>query len=197
MKPRRPAPRRRRQDSGAAAAAGIAFRRSQPDGGAKLDEASHVGTRFLAHEVGEPPRHLAFVGLRKGPEQHVRDDQAEHVIAEKFETLVAAGAISRPAQCGDVSERLLEQRRILEAVTDALLELRSGPASAGARSFRPSRPLPRRRHEQQLQLATVRMLARKPELACLVAYGSSHDRDNRLHRTGHGQRQIAHARSSS
>src|SRR6267154_3115847 len=42
---------------------------------------------FLAHEIGEPLRHLALVRARKGPVEHVGHDQPQHVIAEEFQTL--------------------------------------------------------------------------------------------------------------
>ena len=44
------------------------------------------------------------------------------MVAEKFEPLVGGGAIARPAQRGNVGERLFEQRGILESVADALFE---------------------------------------------------------------------------
>ena len=51
-------------------------------------ERADVGTGLLAHQIGEPPRHLAFVRPRKVPEQHVRHDQAEHMVAKEFEPLI-------------------------------------------------------------------------------------------------------------
>ena len=74
--------------------------------------------------------------LRKGAEQHVGDDEAEHMVAEEFEPLIAAGAIARPGQRGDMRQRLLEQRGILEVVADALLEARRrlAPAAPASRS---------------------------------------------------------------
>ena len=88
----------------------------------------HVRAGLLAHEIGEPARHFAFVGLRKGAKQHVGHDQAEHMVAEKFEPLIAAGAVARSGERGNVGERLLEQRGVLEAVADALLEARRAAA---------------------------------------------------------------------
>ncbi len=43
-----------------------------------------------AHEIGEPLRQLALVRIRIGAKQHVGDDEAEHVVAEEFQPLVAA-----------------------------------------------------------------------------------------------------------
>src|SRR5258708_2298530 len=73
------------EDGEAAAPAGIALGGAEPDGGAELDRARHVGAGLLAHQIGEPPRQFPLVGAGKGPKQHVRDDQAEHVIAQEFE----------------------------------------------------------------------------------------------------------------
>ena len=55
-----------------------------------------LGAGLLAHQIGEPARQLALVGLGKGAEQHVGNDQAEHVVAEEFQPLIAAGAVARP-----------------------------------------------------------------------------------------------------
>ena len=44
------------------------------------------------------------------------------MVAEEFQPLIAAGAVARAGQRGDVGQRLLEQRRILEAVADAIFE---------------------------------------------------------------------------
>ena len=55
----------------------------------------HGGATLLADEVGETPRKLAFVGLRKCGVEHRRDRDAEHAITEKFETLIGQGPIGR------------------------------------------------------------------------------------------------------
>ena len=100
-------------------------------------DARHLGARFLAHEIGEAARHFAFVGLRKGAKQHVGHDEAEHMIAEEFEPLIAAGAVARAGQRGNVGERLLEQRGILEAVADASSKAAgAAPAALGSPSPR-------------------------------------------------------------
>ena len=88
--PRRPRPRRHRP--GWRCARGppaLDFGPAEPDRGAEIDAARHLGTGFLAHEIGESARQLALVGLGEGAEQHVGDDEAEHVIAEEFEALIA------------------------------------------------------------------------------------------------------------
>src|SRR5882762_2753417 len=57
---------------------------------------------FLAHEIGEPLRHLALVRARKGPVEHVGHDQPQHVIAEEFQALIALAALARGFERGDV-----------------------------------------------------------------------------------------------
>src|SRR5690348_5438300 len=57
----------------------------------------HIGTAFLAHEIGKPLRQFTFVGPRIGAIQHVGNDKSEHVVAEKLQALVAVGAV---AGCG-------------------------------------------------------------------------------------------------
>ena len=118
------------QDGGAVAAAGIVLRSAEPDRGAEIDRARHVRAGLLAHEIGEPARHFAFVGLREGANSMSDTTRPEHMVAEEFEPLIAAGAVARTGERGDVGERLFEQRRVLEAVADALLEAR-GARGAG------------------------------------------------------------------
>ncbi len=55
------------------------------------------------------------------------------MIAEKLQPLIGAGTVARAGQRGDVGQRLLEQRCILEAVADAILE-RGECRGAGAPS---------------------------------------------------------------
>src|SRR5262249_16477305 len=106
----------------APAAARVRLRCPEPDRRAEVDRPPYVRASLLAHEIGEPTRHFAFIGSCEGAKQHVGDDEAEHVIAEKFEPLVGGGAVARPAQRRNVGERLFEQRAILETVPDALPE---------------------------------------------------------------------------
>ncbi len=81
-----------------------------------------VGAALLAHEVGEPLRQFALVGLRERPEQHVRDDQAEHVVAEEFQPLVAVSTVAAGGlQRGDMGERGGQQRGIGERIADPRL----------------------------------------------------------------------------
>src|SRR5262249_28490605 len=118
------------KDGGAAAPAGVRLRSTEPDCRAEVDRPAHIGTGLFAHEIGEPTRHFAFIGPCEGAKQHVRDDEAEHMVAEKFEPLVGGGAVARPAQRGNVRERLFEQRGILESVADALFEAGGMAAAA-------------------------------------------------------------------
>ena len=96
--------------------------------------ARDLGAGFLAHQIGKPSRQLALVSLRIGPVQHVGYDKAEHVIAEKFEPLIAAGAIARAFQRGNVGQRAVEQRAVGETITDAVFK-GGGAALAAARLF--------------------------------------------------------------
>src|SRR3989442_5688465 len=57
------------------------------------------------------------------------------MIAEKFEPLIAAGAVARAGQGGNMGERLFQERRVAEPVPDALVET-GGAAAAALRLFR-------------------------------------------------------------
>src|SRR6266540_591509 len=118
------------EDGSAAAAAGIGLRCPEPDCRTKIDRPCHVRAGLLAYQISETTRHLPLVGFCEGAEQHVRDDEPKHVITKKLQPLVRRGAVARPAQRGNVRERLLEQRGILEAVADAFFERRQIAAPA-------------------------------------------------------------------
>src|SRR5262245_23751784 len=120
------------QDRDAAAAAGISLRRAEPDRRAEVDRPPHIGAGLLAYQVGKTPRHLAFIRLGEGAKQHVGHHEPEHVIAEKLEPLVGAGAVARTGQRGNVGERLLEQGRVVETVADAPFEIGGGAAATFA-----------------------------------------------------------------
>ena len=62
----------------------------QLDRGAEFNRNGNFSAGLLAHEVGEPSRQLAFVGFRKAAEQHVRNDEAKYVVAEKLKPLIGA-----------------------------------------------------------------------------------------------------------
>src|SRR5215831_10223351 len=54
----------------------------------------NIRAAFLANEFGEPFRQFAFVRIGKGAIEHVGHDQAKHVVAQKFQPLVALGALA-------------------------------------------------------------------------------------------------------
>src|SRR5665647_2397535 len=80
---------------------------------------------FPKANEGEPARQLALIGFRECAIEHVGNDQAEHVIAEEFQALVAVGAGGAARKRGNMRDRTLQQRLIGELVADPLLERRS------------------------------------------------------------------------
>src|SRR5262245_55892622 len=87
------------QDGDAVAPTRVALGSAKPDRLAKPDQARDIGAGFLAHQVGEPTGQLAFVRARKVTEQHVRDDQPQHVVTQEFKPLVARpAALARPCE---------------------------------------------------------------------------------------------------
>jgi hypothetical protein len=54
--------------------------------------------------------------------QELRDQQAEHGVAQELEPLVARGAVRRVARPGVVGQRLAQQLRPREAVAEALAQ---------------------------------------------------------------------------
>ena len=101
------------EDRRAHPSAGVGLRGAKPQRRAKVDGARDVGAGLAAHQVGEPARQFAFVGFREGAEQHVGDDQAEHMIAQKFQPLIAVGPIAA-GQRRNVSQRAIQQSRSLK-----------------------------------------------------------------------------------
>ena len=120
------------EDRGARAPSRVGLRGAEPQRLAEIDGARHVGAGFAPHQVGEPARQLAFVALGEGAKQHFRDDQAENVVAEKLEPLIAAGAAAA-GQSRDVGQRAHQQIAVLEAIADGLLKRAGG---RGARAGR-------------------------------------------------------------
>ena len=55
------------------------------------------------------------------------------MVAKKLEPLVAADAVARALERGDVRERAVEQRRVGEPIADALLERPVAAPAARAR----------------------------------------------------------------
>ena len=74
-------------------AAGMRFRIAELERGAEIHARADIGAGFLAHQIGEPARQLAFVRLREGAIEHVGNHQAQHMIAEEFQPLIAVGAV--------------------------------------------------------------------------------------------------------
>ena len=143
--PRRSAPRTRRR--------GSRVRRRPPEfasespslhRGAEIDRARHVGAGLAPHQIGEPARQLALVRLGKGAKQHVGDGEAEHVVAEEFEALIAAAA-ARAGERRDVRQRAVEQRLVGEAVADPLFELLAGSLRPCGSSHDREQPAPAHR----------------------------------------------------
>src|ERR1700730_7871636 len=98
--------------------------------GAKLDVVEqperlcHVGAALLADEIGEPLRQFALIGIRERAIQHVGHDQAEHMVAEEFEALVAVAALARGFQRGDMGKGGGQQSGIGKLVADSRLDRR-------------------------------------------------------------------------
>ena len=99
------------------------FRIAELERGTEIHRPAHLGAGFLAHQIGQPARQFAFVRLGKGAIEHVGNHQAENVVAEEFQPLIAAAAILRPArQRRNVGERAFEQRLVGEFIADPFLE---------------------------------------------------------------------------
>ena len=107
--PRRSATRRHRRGSRSAMRPPARdFGSAKPQRRPEIDRARHIGAGFAPHQIGEAPRQLALLRLRKGREQHFRDREPEHVIAEEFQPLIAAGA-ALPLQRRDMRQRAFQQ----------------------------------------------------------------------------------------
>ena len=83
------------------------------------------------------------------------------MIAEEFEPLIAAGAIARAFERGNMRERAIEQRGVLEAIADALLKRTIAAATAAAHIFwsfdcGAGRALARRPHQWRTAVAEKR-----------------------------------------
>ena len=98
----------------AAAPAGIRFRIAEAERRAEVDRARDIGAGLAPHQVGKPPRQLALVALRKGAIEHVGDDETEHMVAEKFQPLVAAAAPLLGRSRRNVGQRAVEDRLVGE-----------------------------------------------------------------------------------
>ena len=115
-----------RENGGAQPSAGMGFRIAEPQFGAEVHVFRDRGAGFLAHQIGQPLRQFAFVGLGEVAIQHVGNDETEHVVAEKLEPLIARDPVLRPArQRRDMGERPLEQRLVGKAVANPRFEPRA------------------------------------------------------------------------
>src|SRR5882724_8371768 len=90
----------------------------------------HIRAALPAHEIGEPLRQFAFIGVGEGAIQHVGHDQPEHMVAEKFHTLVTVATLARGFQRGNMREGRGQQAGIGKFVPDARLDRRSGGLGA-------------------------------------------------------------------
>src|SRR5665213_2429916 len=84
--------------------------------------ARNLGAGFLSHQIGQPARQLALVRLGKRVIKHVGNDQAEYMVAEEFQALVAVGAGGPAGQRGNMRDRALKQSFIGEFIADPILE---------------------------------------------------------------------------
>jgi hypothetical protein len=98
--------------------------------------------RSAAHEGRARAREVALAPIRMRRVELVRDDEAEHGVAEELEALVAASAVLLVAERG-VGERELAQSRVAERVAEPSLELRGAHATRPAIQPPPSTSSPR------------------------------------------------------
>src|ERR1043166_9474889 len=182
-----------REDRGAPMAAGLDFRVAEPHRRTEVDRARDIGAGLLAHERGEAPRQLAFGCRREGAEQHVGNNEAEHMIAKKLEPLIAAAAVAPAGKRRAMGERAVEPRMIGEAVADAILEfgdLAGGRADTFAAARRGAAALGCALGTRGAALSFGGIGFRRPVAHRTIV-------NSRSQRTDHGQRQNAQPRSPS
>src|SRR6185295_1825961 len=90
----------------------------------QADALARLGQRLFANQAGAQPRQLAFGELREAGIKLVGDRAAQHAVAEEFQPLVVVVPVAA------VRQRLLEELRGGEPVTDPLFESRSAGQSA-------------------------------------------------------------------
>src|SRR5579871_293796 len=90
----------------------------------QVERLGHLGTAFLAYEIGETFGQFALVGVRKRAIEHIGDDQPEHVIAEEFQALVALASLVRGFERRHVGDGRDQQAGIGELMPDARLDRR-------------------------------------------------------------------------
>ena len=69
------------------------------------------------------PRENPLVPLRETTEKHLADDELQHRVPEKLQALIVRGGMASLDGVGGMGERLLQQRRVGEDVSDAILDL--------------------------------------------------------------------------
>ena len=77
------------------------------------------GAGLLAHERGETAGQQPLALLAEGADQHMRDAEPKHAVAEKLQSLV--GIRSRGHRA-DMSQRAPQQASVLETMTNPRLE---------------------------------------------------------------------------
>src|SRR5882724_6669087 len=151
----------------------------------------HIRAAFPAHEIGEPLRQFAFVSVWKGAIQHVRHDQPEYVVAEKFETLVAVAALARGFQRGNMREGGGQQGGIVQFMPVPRLDRRSRRLGADLAALF----LRRRGLAAGVRLRAGFAGCRGLDIRCFVVHRTI--KNMRFHRTAVGQRQNIQACSPS
>ena len=77
-------------------AAGLGFALAEPHHLAHAPIARDVGAGFLAHQIGQPTRQFAFLGVGKLRAQHVRHCETQHAVAEKLQPLIGFARAAAP-----------------------------------------------------------------------------------------------------
>ena len=114
------------------------------------------------------------------------------MIAEKFQPLIAVGAVARSLQRRNMREGRGEQRRIVERITDTLLDRRHG----SLRGRLPARLLDAR-NGRFSRGRWICLIGQQDDLGIRGFVGHRTKENRRFHRTAVGQRQICQACSPS
>src|SRR5947209_3497089 len=107
----------------APAPARIGFRAAEPERRTEIERARYVRAGLAPHQVGEPARQLAFIALRERAIEHVRNGEAEHMVTEEFEPLIAAAATLLRRSRRNMRQGTIQDRLVGKRVADAALEL--------------------------------------------------------------------------
>ena len=103
-------------------AAGLGLALAEPQNGPDAPVARDFGAGFLAHQIGEAARQLALLGFGKGFQQHGRNAQSKHPVAEELQPLIGVGAARRLRRQGaDMGQGPFQQRRIAKIMPDPRL----------------------------------------------------------------------------